>query len=246
MLLNCGVREDSWTAGRPNQSILTEISPEYSLEGLMLKLKLQYFVHLMWRTNSFENTLILEEMEGRRRKWQQKMRWWDGITNLMDMSLGKLWELVMDREPGVLQSMGSQRVGHNWTTELNWTESYIFSDTKIGTNSLSWAYSVFSVAHLMFSSAIQSCPTLCDPMNCSMPGLPVHHQLPESTQTHVYWVGDAIQLSYPLSSPSPPVLNLSQHQCLFKWVSSSHQVAKVLEFQLQNQSYQWTSRTNLL
>ena len=79
-----------------------------------------------------------------------------------------------------------------------------------------------------FSSVTQSCPTLCDPMNCSTPGLPVQHQLLEFTQTHVHWVGDAIQPSYPLSSPSPPALNLSQHQGLFQWVSSSHQVAKVL------------------
>ena len=77
-------------------------------------------------------------------------------------------------------------------------------------------------------------------------GLPVRHQLPESTQTHVHWVGDAIQSSHPLSSPSPPTLDLSQHQGIFKWVSSSHQVAKVLELQLQNQSFQWTSRTDLL
>ena len=79
-----------------------------------------------------------------------------------------------------------------------------------------------------YSSVAQSCLTPCDPINCSMPGLPVHHQLPESTQTHVHWVGDAIQPSHPLSSPSPPALNLSQHQGLFQWVSSSHQVAKVL------------------
>ena len=85
---------------------------------------------------------------------------------------------------------------------------------------------------LQFSSVTQSCPTLCDPMNHSMPGLPVHHQLPESTQTHIHWVSDAIQPSHPLSSPSPPALNLSQHQGLFKRVSSSHEVAKVLEFQL--------------
>ena len=78
------------------------------------------------------------------------------------------------------------------------------------------------------------------------PGLPVHHQLPESTQTHVHWVGDAIQPSHPLSSPSPPALNLSQHRGLFKWVSSSHQVAQVLEFQLQHEPYQWTPRTDLL
>ena len=93
---------------------------------------------------------------------------------------------------------------------------------------------------VQFSLVTQSCPTVCDPMNHSTPGFPVHHQLPESTPTHVHWVGDAIQPSHPLSSPSPPALNLSQHQGLFQWVRSSHQVAKVLEFQLQHQSYQWT------
>ena len=97
-----------------------------------------------------------------------------------------------------------------------------------------------------FSSVAQSCLTLCDPMNRSTPGLPVHHQLLEFTQTHVHWIGDAIQPSHPLSSPSPPVLNLSQHQGLFKWVSSSHQVAKVLEFQLQHQSFWWLFRTDFL
>ena len=90
------------------------------------------------------------------------------------------------------------------------------------------------------------CPTLCDPMDCSTPGFPVHHQLLELAQTHVHWVGDAIQPSHPLSSPSPPTFNLSQHQDLFKWVSSLHQVAKVLEFKLQHQSFQWTLRTDLL
>ena len=89
-----------------------------------------------------------------------------------------------------------------------------------------------------------SCPTLCDPMDCSTPGFPVHHQLPESTQTHVHWDGDAIQPSHPLSSPSPHAFNLSQHQGLFK--CSSYQVAKVLEFQLQHQSFQWIFRTDFL
>ena len=97
---------------------------------------------------------------------------------------------------------------------------------------------------IQFSSVAQSCLTLCNPMNRSMPGLPVRHQLPESTQTHVHCVSDAIQPSHPLSLPSPPALSLSQHQGLFKWVSSSHQVAKGLEFQLQHQSFQWTPRTN--
>ena len=103
-----------------------------------------------------------------------------------------------------------------------------------------------SVSSNQFSSFAQLCPTLFDPMNRSMPGLPVHHQLPEFTQTHVHRVGDAIQPSHPLLSPSPPALNLSQHQGLFKWVSSSYQVAKVLEFQLQHQSFQWTHRADLL
>ena len=99
---------------------------------------------------------------------------------------------------------------------------------------------------VQFSSVAQSCPTLCDPMNPGTPGLPVHHQLLEFTQTHVHRVGDAIQPSHPLSSPSPPAFNISQHQGLFQWVSSSHQVAKVLEFQLQHQSFQWTPRTDFL
>ena len=85
---------------------------------------------------------------------------------------------------------------------------------------------------VQFSSVAQSCPTLCDPMNCSTPGLPVHQHFPEFTQTHVHQIGDAIQPSHPLSSPSPPVPNPSQHQSLFQWVSSSHQVAKILEFQV--------------
>ena len=97
-----------------------------------------------------------------------------------------------------------------------------------------------------FSSVIQSCPTLCDPMDRSTPGLPVHHQLLELTLTYVHWVGDAIQPSHLLPSPSPPAFNLSRHQGLFKWVSSSHQVAKVLEFQLQHQSFQWIFRTDFL
>ena len=102
------------------------------------------------------------------------------------------------------------------------------------------------ISSVQFSSVAQSCLTLCDPMNHSTPGLPIHHKLPKFTQTHVHRVSDAIQLSHPLSSPSPPTFNLSQHQGLYKLVSSSHQVAKVLEFQLQHQSLQWTLRNDFL
>ena len=96
-----------------------------------------------------------------------------------------------------------------------------------------------------FCSVAQSCPTLCNPMDCSTPGFPVHHQLPELTQTHVHRVGDTIQPFHPLLSPSPPAFNLSQHQGLFHWVTS-HQAAKVLEFQLQHQPFQWLFRTDFL
>ena len=102
----------------------------------------------------------------------------------------------------------------------------------------------FTHVTVQFSSVAQSCPTLCDPMDCSMAGLPVHHQLPELTQTHVHQVRDAIQPSHPLLSPCPRAFNLSQHQSLLKWVSSSHQVAKLLEFQLQHQSFQWIFSTD--
>ena len=102
------------------------------------------------------------------------------------------------------------------------------------------------VASVQFSSVAQSCPTLCDPVNRSTPGLPVHHQLPEFTQTHVHRVSDAIQPSHPLSSPSPPAPNPSQHQSLLQRVSSLHEVAKVLEFQLQHHSFQRNPRADLL
>ena len=107
-------------------------------------------------------------------------------------------------------------------------------------------YCLDDCTFVQFSSFTQSCPTLCDPLNHSTPGLPVHHQLLEFTQIHVHWVSDTIPPSHPLWSPSPPAFNLSQHQGLFQWVSSSHQVAKVLAFQLHHQFFQWIFRTDLL
>ena len=112
-----------WAARRSNQSILKEISPVCSLEGLMLKLKLQYFGDLMWRADSFEKTLMLGKIEGRRRRGPQRMSWLDGITHSMDMGLGELRSWWWTGRPGVLRFMGSQRVGHDWVTELNWTQT---------------------------------------------------------------------------------------------------------------------------
>ena len=130
----------------------------------------------------------------------------------------------------------------NMSRTLLWM--WVFRDrTKFNNNS---RYIHMIKSQLFNRSVAKLCPTLCDPMNCSTPGFSVLQYLLELAQTHIHWVNDAIQPSHPLLSPSPPAFNLSQHQGLFKWVSSSHQVAKVLEFQLQQQSFQWIFRVDFL
>ena len=176
------------------------------------------------------------------------------------------WRIPWTEEPGMLQSSGSQE---NQTQLSDWvytnartvrvrpcadrqecSDENSLPSRNLGSrekhNYNKSGFQIPSIGSVQFSSVAQSCPTLCDPMNRRMPGLPVHHQLLEFTQTHVHWVGDAIQPSHPLSSPSPPAPNPFQHQGLFQWVNSSHEVAKGLEFQLQHQSFQWTPRTYLL
>ena len=141
-----------WTARRSNQSILKEISPGSSLEGLMLKLKLQYFGHLMWRVDSLEKTLMLEGIGGRRRRGWQRMRWLDDITNSIDMGLGGLWELVKDREAWPAAAHGIAKI-RTWLSD--WTE-------------------LISINFIAAAAKLhQSCPTLCDPIDSSPPGSPI-------------------------------------------------------------------------
>ena len=167
---------------------------------------------------------MLGKIGGRRRRGRQRMRWLDSITDSMDMSLSKLHTWWWSGRPGVLCFIGSQRLGHDWATELNWTPVTAFIIVVQGS----------------------LCPTLCDTMDCSKPGFLVLDHLLELAETHVCWVGDAIQPSHLLASPSPPAFYLFQHQGPLQWVTSSYQVAKLLEFLLQHQSFQYLFRVDLL
>ena len=147
---------------------------------------LVYFGRVMQRAQSLEKTLMLGKIDGRRRRGQERMRLLDSITDSVDVSWENSERERRTEEPGVLQSMELQRVGHDWATEQ---QQFLLEVTQ-------------------FSLVTQSCPTLCNRLDCSTPGFPVHHQLPDLAQTHVHRVGDAIQPSHPLSSPSP-AFNLS-------------------------------------
>ena len=231
----------------------------------MLKLRLQYFGHLMQTAGSLEKTLMLGKTEGKRKR----LRWLNGLTSSMDMNLGKLQKIVRDREAGRAAVHGIAK-SRTWLKDGTTTACGIDVNSSLSIwcnspvklfgpgnlfcgcslnykfNFLTWRCSnhLFHIERVVvqFSSVAQSCPNLCDPRDCSIPGLPVHHLLLEFTQTHDHWVSDAIQPSHPLSSPFPPAFN----QSLCHWISSSHHVAKVLEFQPQHQSFQWTPRTGLL
>jgi len=172
---------------------------------------------------------------------------WKGVSK----GRWQLWEAGVSLEALEIESHGESKfLRYYWTMQRTQRTRSFLSPLY----AFVWPWSSTHTPHpppnleinSSSSSVAQSCPTLCNRVECSTPGLPGHHQLPELAETHVHRVGDAIQTSHPLSSPSPPAFNLAQCKGLFQWVSSSNQVAKVLELQLQHQSFQWIFRTDFL
>ena len=169
-------------------------------------------------------------------------------------NLCDIWKVVVMKQPqclfgGLVQ--GSRNYGYSHVLLLIWRFILLLTHNTSTSRQISSSSSLclgpsMYISSVQFSAVTQSCLTLCDPMDCSTIGFLVHHQFPEFTQINVHWVSDAMQPSHPLSSPSPPAFNHSQHHDLLQWVSSSHQVAKILEFQFQHQSFQWIFRSDFL
>ena len=175
--------------------------------------------------------------------WDQTIECFDLKSGLFGDHCGTLRRLLCRDVACLLSHFSHIQSGTPWTVACQTSLSTVLSREEY------WNRLPFPHPRDIpqpISSVAQSCMSLCNPVDYRMPGFPVYHQLPDLVHTHVHWLGDAIQPSHPLSSPSPPAFNLSQHQHLFQWVSISHQVAKVLEFQPQPQSFQWKFRTDFL
>ena len=235
--------DSSWAATDPMQSS----GAEMAIQGYHIFLFLNFFCHAPWYVGSHfpdqrSNLHLLH--------WKHRVLVPPGgQTSLLTIRSHGMWAVLKEKsrlEQGwFLQVRAIPGEGHSWEPSPTRISGSWMSVSILKRELSDVSQNPLQGFLVQFSSVAQSCPTLYDPMDCSTPGFPVHHQLREFTQIHAHWVSDAIQPFHPLLSPRP-AFNLSQHQGLFKWVSSSHEVAKGLEFQLQYQSFQWTLRIDLL